>query len=189
MAAVSRQMLSERPPGLTLGSFRGVLHLPWPCWSSGVFPGVSASSQCQERRYQEHVPVPRGSGSSLDPAPLEGVRPERCGGWARASLTSFYTAFRVDGKELPPKSWREPKPEYGDFQPVASDPKNPWPACGPRNGLVGPLQGCGKPPGKVGSWGRGWLEALTLWPWRVSLTPWRAPLSWGLEAAGCISGV
>uniref|UniRef100_A0A8C2NAW2 Nck-associated protein 5 C-terminal domain-containing protein n=1 Tax=Capra hircus TaxID=9925 RepID=A0A8C2NAW2_CAPHI len=55
---------------------------------------------------------------------------------------------RVDGKELPPKSWREPKPEYGDFQPVSSDPKNPWPACGPRNGLVGPLQGCGKPPGK-----------------------------------------
>uniref|UniRef100_A0A8B9WES7 NCK associated protein 5 like n=1 Tax=Bos mutus grunniens TaxID=30521 RepID=A0A8B9WES7_BOSMU len=52
---------------------------------------------------------------------------------------------RVDGKELPPKSWREPKPEYGDFQPVSSDPKNPWPACGPRNGLVGPLQGCGKP--------------------------------------------
>ncbi|NIG58296.1 nck-associated protein 5-like isoform 1 [Pontoporia blainvillei] len=58
---------------------------------------------------------------------------------------------RVDGKELPPKSWREPKPEYGDFQPVSSDPKNPWPACGPRNGLVGPLQGCGKPPGKPSS--------------------------------------
>lgn len=54
----------------------------------------------------------------------------------------------MDGKELPPKSWREPKPEYGDFQPVSSDPKNPWPPCGPRNGLVGPLQGCGKPPGK-----------------------------------------
>lgn len=35
---------------------------------------------------------------------------------------------------------------------MSSDPKNPWPACGPRNGLVGPLQGCGKPPGKVGSW-------------------------------------
>ncbi|XP_066113989.1 nck-associated protein 5-like isoform X1 [Saccopteryx bilineata] len=51
---------------------------------------------------------------------------------------------RVDGKELPPKSWREPKPEYGDFQPVSSDSKNPWPAAGPRNGLVGPLQGCGK---------------------------------------------
>ncbi|XP_053411362.1 nck-associated protein 5-like isoform X2 [Nycticebus coucang] len=55
---------------------------------------------------------------------------------------------RVDGKELPSKSWREPKPEYGDFQPVSTDPKSSWPACGPRNGLVGPLQGCGKPPGK-----------------------------------------
>lgn len=58
---------------------------------------------------------------------------------------------RVDGKELPPKSWREAKPEYGDFQPVSSDPKSPWPACGPRNGLVGPPQGCRKPPGKPSS--------------------------------------
>lgn len=56
---------------------------------------------------------------------------------------------RVDGKELPPKAWREPTPEYQDFQPMSSNPKSPWPACGPRNGLVGPLQGCGKPPGKV----------------------------------------
>ncbi|XP_055975910.1 nck-associated protein 5-like [Sorex fumeus] len=58
---------------------------------------------------------------------------------------------RVEGEELPPKSWREPKADYGDFQPLSSDPKSPWPACGPRNGLVGPLQGCGKPPGKPSS--------------------------------------
>lgn len=90
-------------------------------------------------------------------------------GWTQASLTCVSTpAPRVDGKELPPKSWREPKPEYGDFQPVSSDPKNPWPACGPRNGLVGPLQGCGKPPGKVGSWDRGWVEGLALWSCQVS---------------------
>lgn len=72
-------------------------------------------------------------------------------GETQAFLTSVCPAApRVDGKEVPPKSWREPKPEYGDFQPVSSDPKSPWPACGPRNGLVGPLQGCGKPSGKVG---------------------------------------
>lgn len=72
-------------------------------------------------------------------------------GETQAFLTSVCPAApRVDGKEVLPKSWREPKPEYGDFQPVSSDPKSPWPACGPRNGLVGPLQGCGKPSGKVG---------------------------------------
>lgn len=105
------------------------------------------------------------------------------GGPGAPSLPCALPAPRVDGKELPPKSWREPKPEYGDFQPVSSDPKNPWPACGPRNGLVGPLQGCGRPPGKVSSWGGGWVEALALW----SLT-WRATLPWGQKAAGCISG-
>ena len=89
------------------------------------------------------------------------------GGPGAPSLPCALPAPRVDGKELPPKSWREPKPEYGDFQPVSSDPKNPWPACGPRNGLVGPLQGCGKP-GKVSSWGRGWVVALALWPCQVS---------------------
>lgn len=77
------------------------------------------------------------------------------GGPGPPSLLCALPNPRVDGKELPPKSWREAKPEYGDFQTVSSDPKNPWPACGPRNGLVGPLQGCGKPPGKVSSWGWG----------------------------------
>lgn len=89
------------------------------------------------------------------------------GGPGAPSLPCALPAPRVDGKELPPKSWREPKPEYGDFQPVSSDPKNPWPACGPRNGLVGPLQGYGKP-GKVSSWGGGWVEALALWPCQIS---------------------
>lgn len=86
-------------------------------------------------------------------------------GGNKASLISCTVAPRVDGKELPPKSWREPKPEYGDFQPVSSDPKNPWPACGPRNGLVGPLQSCGKP-GKVRSWDKGWVEGWSLGPVR-----------------------
>lgn len=84
---------------------------------------------------------------------------------AQASLTLICNAAsRVDGKELPPKSWREPKTEYSDFQPVSSDPKNPWSACGPRNGLVGPLQGCGKTSGKVGSWDGAWVEGCLCGP-------------------------
>lgn len=115
-------------------------------------------------------------GISLGPALLEGVR-SACLGRPSPPFTSVCTAaYRVDGKELPPKNWREPKPEYGDFHPVSSDPKNPWPACGPRNGLVGPLQGCGKPPGKVGPWERGWVlgpeSSLSLGPGSCWVCPW-----------------
>lgn len=119
-------------------------------------------------RDMSSSPGAGSSGCLTRPSTIGGREARMCE-WAQASLTAICTASpRVDGKELPPKSWREPKPEYGDFQPVSSDPKNPWPACGPRNGLVGPLQGCGKPPGKVSSWGAGWVEGLALWPCQVS---------------------
>ncbi|XP_024906079.1 nck-associated protein 5-like isoform X2 [Pteropus alecto] len=117
---------------------------------------VSDCSQCQAgllgptTRDMSPSPGAEGRGFLTRPTPFGGSKARTT--WAQAFLTPICNAAsRVDGKELPPKSWREPKTEYGDFQPVSSDPKNPWSACGPRNGLVGPLQGCGKPSGKLSS--------------------------------------
>ncbi|KAM9229577.1 nck-associated protein 5-like isoform 2-T2 [Dugong dugon] len=101
----------------------------------------------EEKAYLSSRARPRPG----EPAPGPQVQGQLTGMYQGADTFMQQLLNRVDGKELPPKSWREPKPEYGDFQPVSSDPKNPWPACGPRNGLVGPLQGCGKPPGKPSS--------------------------------------
>ncbi|KAF5928542.1 hypothetical protein HPG69_015148 [Diceros bicornis minor] len=103
----------------------------------------------EEKAYLSNRARPRPGGPALgSSAGLGQVQGQLAGMYQGADTFMQQLLNRVDGKELPPKSWREPKPEYGDFQPVSSDPKNPWPACGPRNGLVGPLQGCGKPPGK-----------------------------------------
>ncbi|XP_003405817.2 nck-associated protein 5-like isoform X1 [Loxodonta africana] len=101
----------------------------------------------EEKAYLSSRARPRLRG----PAPGPQMQGQLAGMYQGADTFMQQLLNRVDGKELPPKSWREPKPEFGDFQPVSSDPKNPWPACGPRNGLVGPLQGCGKPPGKPSS--------------------------------------
>ncbi|KAB1270164.1 Nck-associated protein 5-like, partial [Camelus dromedarius] len=104
----------------------------------------------EEKAYLSSRARPRPGGPVPGPsAGLGQVQGQLAGMYQGADTFMQQLLNRVDGKELPPKSWREPKPEYGDFQPASSDPKNPWPACGPRNGLVGPLQGCGKPPGKV----------------------------------------
>nr|XP_014718383.2 nck-associated protein 5-like isoform X2 [Equus asinus] len=103
----------------------------------------------EEKAYLSGRARPRPGGPAPgSSAALGQVQGQLAGMYQGADTFMQQLLNRVDGKELPPKSWREPKPEYGDFQPVSSDPKNPWPACGPRNGLVGPLQGCGKPPGK-----------------------------------------
>ncbi|XP_075407834.1 nck-associated protein 5-like isoform X1 [Tenrec ecaudatus] len=99
----------------------------------------------EEKAYLSSRARPRPGG----PGPQ--VQGQLAGMYQGADTFMQQLLNRVDGKELPPQSWREPKPEYGGFQPVSADPKNPWPACGPRNGLVGPLQGCGKPPGKLSS--------------------------------------
>ena len=133
------------PLGLTLDSFGSVppssLSLLFPWGFPLGFCLFPAPEGVARGNHQGCVPSTRGSGGYLTSPHL------------------FCTpAPRVDGKELPPKSWRESKPEYGGFQPVSSDPKNAWPACGPRNGLVGPLQSCGKPSGKVSSWGRVWVQ-------------------------------
>ncbi|XP_007936023.1 nck-associated protein 5-like [Orycteropus afer afer] len=101
----------------------------------------------EEKAYLSSRARPRPGG----PAPGPQVQGQLAGMYQGADTFMQQLLNRVDGKELPSKSWREPKPEYEDFQPVSSDSKNPWPACGPRNGLVGPLQGCGKPPGKPSS--------------------------------------
>ncbi|XP_005324984.2 nck-associated protein 5-like isoform X2 [Ictidomys tridecemlineatus] len=104
----------------------------------------------EEKAYLSSRARPRPGGPTAAPSPgLGQVQGQLAGMYQGADTFMQQLLNRVDGKELPPKSWREPKPEYGDFQPVSSDPKNPWPACGPRNGLVGPLQGCGKPSGKL----------------------------------------
>ncbi|XP_005877376.1 PREDICTED: nck-associated protein 5-like isoform X2 [Myotis brandtii] len=100
----------------------------------------------EEKAYLSSRARPRPGGPAPGPsAGLGQVQGQLTGMYQGADTFMQQLLNRVDGKELPPKSWREPKPEYGDFQPVSSDPKNPWPACGPRNGLVGPLQSCGKP--------------------------------------------
>uniref|UniRef100_G1PEL5 NCK associated protein 5 like n=1 Tax=Myotis lucifugus TaxID=59463 RepID=G1PEL5_MYOLU len=100
----------------------------------------------EEKAYLSSRARPRPGGPAPGPtAGLGQVQGQLAGMYQGADTFMQQLLNRVDGKELPPKSWREPKPEYGDFQPVSSDPKNPWPACGPRNGLVGPLQSCGKP--------------------------------------------
>ncbi|XP_051701409.2 nck-associated protein 5-like isoform X2 [Oryctolagus cuniculus] len=105
----------------------------------------------EEKAYLSSRARPRPGCPSPGPgAGLGQVQGQLAGMYQGADTFMQQLLNRVDGKELPPKSWRDPRPEY-DFQPVASDPKNPWPACGPRNGLVGPLQGCGKPPGKPSS--------------------------------------
>ncbi|XP_006870131.1 PREDICTED: nck-associated protein 5-like [Chrysochloris asiatica] len=101
----------------------------------------------EEKAYLSSRARPRPGGL----APGSQVQSQLTGMYQGADTFMQQLLNRVDGKELPPKSWREPKPEYGDFQPVSSDPKSPWSACGPRNGLVGPLQGCGKPSGKLSS--------------------------------------
>uniref|UniRef100_A0A0D9R163 NCK associated protein 5 like n=1 Tax=Chlorocebus sabaeus TaxID=60711 RepID=A0A0D9R163_CHLSB len=106
----------------------------------------------EEKAYLSSRARPRPGGPAPGPSTgLGQVQGQLAGMYQGADTFMQQLLNRVDGKELPPKSWREPKPEYGDFQPVSSDPKSPWPACGPRNGLVGPLQGCGKPPGKPSS--------------------------------------
>ncbi|XP_042533686.1 nck-associated protein 5-like [Dipodomys spectabilis] len=106
----------------------------------------------EEKAYLSSRARPRPGGSAPGPSPgLGQVQGQLAGMYQGADTFMQQLLNRVDGKELPPKSWREPKPEYGDFQPVSTDPKSPWPACGPRNGLVGPLQGCGKTPGKPSS--------------------------------------
>ncbi|XP_045443920.1 nck-associated protein 5-like isoform X2 [Pipistrellus kuhlii] len=100
----------------------------------------------EEKAYLSSRARPRPGGPAPGPsAGLGQVQGQLAGMYQGADTFMQQLLNRVDGKELPPKSWREPKPEYGDFQPVSSDPKNPWPACGPRNGLVGPLPSCGKP--------------------------------------------
>ncbi|XP_033619435.1 nck-associated protein 5-like isoform X2 [Fukomys damarensis] len=104
----------------------------------------------EEKAYLSSRTRPRPGGSASGPGQgLGQVQSPLVGMYQGADTFMQQLLNRVDGKELPPKSWREAKPEYGDFQPVSSDPKSPWPACGPRNGLVGPPQGCRKPPGKV----------------------------------------
>nr|XP_045725066.1 nck-associated protein 5-like [Mirounga angustirostris] len=107
----------------------------------------------EEKAYLSSRARPRPGGPAPGPSTgLGQVQGQLAGMYQGADTFMQQLLNRVDGKELPPKNWREPKPEYGDFhQPVSSDPKNPWPACGPRNGLVGPLQSCGKPPGKPNS--------------------------------------
>ncbi|XP_058165094.1 LOW QUALITY PROTEIN: nck-associated protein 5-like, partial [Dasypus novemcinctus] len=106
----------------------------------------------EEKAYLSSRARPRPGGPSAGPSPgLGQVQGQLAGMYQGADTFMQQLLNRVDGKELPPRSWREPKPEYGGFQPLSSDPKGPWPACGPRNGLVGPLQGCGKPPGKLSS--------------------------------------
>ncbi|XP_029810064.1 nck-associated protein 5-like isoform X3 [Suricata suricatta] len=106
----------------------------------------------EEKAYLSSRARPRAGGPAPGPSTgLGQVQGQLAGMYQGADTFMQQLLNRVDGKELPPKNWRESKPEYGDFQSVSSDPKNPWPACGPRNGLVGPLQGCGKPPGKPSS--------------------------------------
>ncbi|XP_010621943.1 nck-associated protein 5-like isoform X1 [Fukomys damarensis] len=106
----------------------------------------------EEKAYLSSRTRPRPGGSASGPGQgLGQVQSPLVGMYQGADTFMQQLLNRVDGKELPPKSWREAKPEYGDFQPVSSDPKSPWPACGPRNGLVGPPQGCRKPPGKPSS--------------------------------------
>ncbi|KAM5333412.1 nck-associated protein 5-like isoform 4-T8 [Glossophaga mutica] len=106
----------------------------------------------EEKAYLSSRARPRPGGPAPGPsAGLGQVQGQLAGMYQGADTFMQQLLNRVDGKELPPKSWREPKPEYGGFQPVSSDPKNAWPACGPRNGLVGPLQSCGKPSGKPSS--------------------------------------
>ncbi|KAM5289189.1 nck-associated protein 5-like [Ctenodactylus gundi] len=106
----------------------------------------------EEKAYLSGRARPRPGAPPTGSSPgLGQVQGQLAGMYQGADTFMQQLLNRVDGKELPPKSWREPKPEYGDFQPVSSDPKSPWPACGPRNGLVGPLQGCGKPAGKMSS--------------------------------------
>lgn len=96
----------------------------------------------EEKAYLSSRARPRPGAPS---ARLGQVQGQLAGMYQGADTFMQQLLNRVDGKELPPKSWREPKADYSDFQPLSSDPKSPWPACGPRNGLVGPLQGCGKP--------------------------------------------
>ncbi|XP_036617545.1 nck-associated protein 5-like isoform X1 [Trichosurus vulpecula] len=79
-------------------------------------------------------------------------------GQAQSQLTIMYQGAdtfmqqllnRVDGKELPPDSWQEPKPEFGDFQSSIPETKGPQPLRSPRNGLVG--QSANKSSGKKSS--------------------------------------
>ncbi|XP_004637848.1 nck-associated protein 5-like isoform X1 [Octodon degus] len=106
----------------------------------------------EEKAYLSSRTRPRPGGPATGPGPgLGQVQGQLAGMYHGADTFMQQLLNRVDGKELPPKSWRETKPEYGDFQPASSDPKSPWSACGPRNGLVGPPPGCGKPPGKPSS--------------------------------------
>lgn len=106
----------------------------------------------EEKAYLSSRTRPRPGGPAAGPSQALGqVQGQLVGMYQGADTFMQQLLNRVDGKELPPKSWREAKPEYGDFQPGSSDPKSPWPPCRPRNGLVGPLQGCGKSPGKASS--------------------------------------
>lgn len=108
----------------------------------------------EEKAYLSRA-RPRPGGPATVPSPSVGQPQGQLAGMYQGADTFMQQLLnRVDGKDLPPESWREPKPEYGDFQPVSSDPKSPWPACGPRNGLVGPLQGCGKPGKPISEPGR-----------------------------------
>ncbi|XP_055483196.1 nck-associated protein 5-like [Psammomys obesus] len=106
----------------------------------------------EEKAYLSSRARPRPAAPATVPSSGLGQMQGQLAGMCQGADTFMQQLLnRVDGKELAPKSWREPRPEYGDFQPVSADPKSPWPACGPRNGLVGPLQGCGKPSGKPSS--------------------------------------
>ncbi|KAB1270163.1 Nck-associated protein 5-like [Camelus dromedarius] len=86
----------------------------------------------EEKAYLSSRARPRPGGPVPGPsAGLGQVQGQLAGMYQGADTFMQQLLNRVDGKELPPKSWREPKPEYGDFQPASSDPKNPWPAsCG-----------------------------------------------------------
>ena len=76
----------ERFLGSTVDCFEGVLPSPLPLLFLGVFPRVSACSQCLEglmgatTRDMSTSPGAGGRGCSLGPAPLEGVRPKCLGG-------------------------------------------------------------------------------------------------------------
>ncbi|XP_043824166.1 nck-associated protein 5-like isoform X3 [Dromiciops gliroides] len=99
----------------------------------------------------------QGRGRSGGPARSTGTG-EVMLGQAQSQLAIMYQGAdtfmqqllnRVDGKELPPDNWQEPKPEFGDFQSSIPEAKGPQPLRSPRNGLVG--QSANKSSGKKSS--------------------------------------
>lgn len=135
-------------------------HHSCPCWSSGFplgswpIPGVrelmaKPTGICSLLQEQGAV------GTSSNSSPTGGSEARMCG-WAWASsLLSALPAPRVDGKELPPKSWRNPNLSMVISSQCPLTPRTPGLPVGPEMAWWALSRAVGKPPGEGKFQGRG----------------------------------